>query len=304
RSVVNNRVTSITRNLPAYGIIALVAGGLLLIVVLVLIFLLGRIIVARLKKNSAVEVPAGKSCLIIARKPKKIEYSFSGKNASLESCFNEIGFEVTIAHELNVARNILWHYLPDVICVDWQLEPQIHNKVESLLSGKTSMANLFVIFYNVPDPATTQKSTAIPNASYLGISFKDRDIFKYVTPLILTGKKSKIVRKSVESHALEGEFSSGSLSEVFQFLEIGKKTGCMFIDKENPYGMIYFENGQIISASIPSGKGNDAVFDILSLVSGKFRFLLGKTAPEKNVTLGTLELLMEWARRNDEASRD
>ncbi|MBD3344688.1 MAG: DUF4388 domain-containing protein [Chitinivibrionales bacterium] len=303
KSVVNNRFSSLTRNLPAYGIGALFGGGLIFLLVLAAIFLGGRILIAGLKKRSSVNVPAGKGCLIIARETKKIEYSLSSRVAALETCFTEIGFEVTNAHELNVARNILWHYNPDVICVDWQLEDNIHKKVGNLLLGKASTANIFVIFYNVPDPASVQQNSGIPNVSYLGISFTDRDIFKFVTPLIMTDRKSKEVRRSVESHALEGDISNGSLSEVFQFLEIGKKSGCMLIDKNGPYGMIYFEQGQITSASTPSQKGNDAVYSMLNIPEGTFRFLLGKSSQARNVTIGTLGLLMEWARLNDEASR-
>lgn len=255
-------------------------------------------------KRATEEQQQGKSCLIVARVPKKVEYAFSEKSTSLEKCFSEIGFKVSRATDAAIARNILVHYLPDVMCVDWEFARNAQREIEQLLSDRTSTANIFVLFYNVPDPARFRATEAIPNACYLGLSFTDRDIFKFVTPIIMTGSQSKVVRKSVESHALEGDLTDGSLSEVMQFIEIGTKSGCLLVDTDNkPFGMIYFEEGQITYAAAPDATGTDAVFSILNLTQGRFRFISNRRPPSRNVNIGTLGVLMEWTRLKDESTR-
>jgi hypothetical protein len=195
------------------------------------------------------------------------------------------------------------HYLPDVIVVDWHLGNTVMHEVESVLKNRTSTTNILVIFYNVPDISSMTQSAIIPNAHFLSISFSDREIFKLVTPLIITESETKSIRRSVESSALGGEIGHGSLIEVMQFIEIGSKTGCLYIVQEKPFGLIYFEQGRCTYAASQAKQGRDAAFEILGLKTGHFNFVLDKVSQTKNVNLSTLEILMEWTKTVDEAHR-
>jgi hypothetical protein len=272
--------------------------GVIILVALVVIFL-----VISLRTKGARKIAVRKDLLIIAHSEKEVQLSLTDSTTSLSKCFSEIGFKVSYASDLDHAKNMLMHYLPDVIVADWHIGHNIMQAMESVLANRSSTTNILVIFYNVPDVQSIPQSKLIPNAHFLGISFSDRDVFKLVTPLIITQSETKSIRRSVESSALGGEIGHGSLIEVMQFIEIGRKTGCLYIVIEKPFGLIYFEQGRLTYAASQAKQGRDAVFEILGLKSGHFHFVLDKVSQTKNVNFSTLEILMEWTKTVDEAHR-
>jgi hypothetical protein len=141
----------------------------------------------------------------------------------------------------------------------------------------------------------------LPKMAFLGLTFSDRDVFKLVTPM-LRSADGDAIQKSVQSSALAGDIAAGNLLEVLQFIEIGSKTGCLLIEMGHPFAIICFKNGRIIfAATADKITGRDAIFKVLDLKIGKFRFVLDKKPKESNVNLSTLEVLMEWAKAVDEA---
>ena len=123
-----------------------------------------------------------------------------------------------------------------------------------------------------------------------------------MTPLILS-ENAENVQKSIQSSALEGNIADGNLLEVLQFIEIGRKNGCILIENDRPLALVYFNNGRIIYAATAKGiLGRDAVFAVLNMKEGKFRFIIDRKPKTSNVNLSTLEVLMEWTKAVDEAN--
>jgi hypothetical protein len=288
----------ITENIPRIVLFASIGLSILIIIILIIIFLS-----VRLRTKAAKKVAIRKDLLIIAHSEKEIQLSLTDSTTTLSKCFSEIGFKVSYASEMDHARNLLMHYLPDVIVVDWHHGGDVMKEVESVLANRASSTNILVIFYDVPDVSSVPQSRVIPNAHFLGISFSDREVFRLVTPLIISESETKSIRRSVESSALGGEIGRGNLIEVMQFIEIGRKTGCLYIVIEKPFGLIYFEQGRLTYAASQSKEGREAVFEILALKTGHFHFVLDKISKTKNVNLSTLEILMEWTKTVDEAHR-
>lgn len=271
--------------------------GIILLTVLV-VFIILRL---KQKKNPAVTLNVKKSVLIIAKAPKTIQYTLTDSVESLERCFTEIGFSITMAKDNQSIRNALSQSPPDVILVDWKFDRNILTSLERLFATMPGSEHVLFIIYNVPDPTSMRPSRILPNMTYLGSSFSDRDIFKIVTPLIVS-ETNRNMQKSVQSSALEGEIGDGNLLEVLQFIEIGRRSGCLLIETERPFGLIYFTDGRIVYAATAKGiTSKDAIFAILNLKAGKFRFVTNKRPKTANLNLSTLEVLMEWTKALDEA---
>jgi hypothetical protein len=296
--IVSSSAVSTTEKIPAIIIIVLFSLCGLIVVVLGIIF-----IILSMKRQKFRRTSLQRNVLIISSVEKEIHYSLTEASTTLSKCFSEIGFKVSTARDLDHARILLVHFAPDVLVVDWQLERNIESTIQPLLSTKGSAESILVIFFNVPDSAEMYNKNIHPMMHFVGIVFSDRDIFKIVTPLIMEGKTSHTFKKSVQSSALEGEIGSGNLVEVMQFIEIGKKTGILYVSLRNPFGIISFEQGRITYAATRLAAGRAAVSDILNLKEGRFRFSIDKIYSKKNVNLSTLEVLMDWTKGKDEAHR-
>jgi len=294
---------TLTKKIPQ--LILFIVGGIggLAIIVFFIVFLS-----MLLKKKNVKRIIVKKDMLLISSNDKEIQYSLTNTTTTVSKCFSEIGFKVSFARDIDHAKNLLLHYLPDVIVVDYQLDPNIIRETETvLISNKMFSANMLVIFFNVPDAVAQIHNLKIPHVYFLSVAFADRDIFKLVTPLILAGadNATKSIRNSVEASALGGEIGDGNLIEVMQFIEIGRKTGCLYIiQQDKPFGLIYFEQGRLTYASCKDVQGSEAVFEILKQKNGHFHFVLDKTTTNKNVKMSTLEILMEWTKAEDEAHRN
>jgi SH3-like domain-containing protein len=243
---------------------------------------------------------AEKNVLIISARDKLIQQYLAGSSAPISKCFSELGFRVSQAKDMTRVSMQLTHHLPDVIMADWEIDRDIQTSMEKILSSKTSTANILIIFYNVYDPQKVRKSDKIPNAQYLGPRFTDREVFSLVTPLIIKENRPINIRKSVETAALEGEIGESSMSELLQFIDIGKKNGCLLIGGKKPIGILYFKSGNVVFAATKNEKGQPAIFAILGTKSGHFSMVLEKIAPEENCNVSAMGILMEWTRLADE----
>jgi hypothetical protein len=290
-------------NIP-YGIIAIALGllGLVLVVALVI----RKLSKPRKQQLKIKRMHFGMDALIIANAKINVANPLTNSSIPITDFLTEMGFKVHFYSDLNNAKTYLLHYVPDLVVVDWKLEDGIHNAIASILSGSKAATGNVVLFYNVPDLSPTlKKSDTNINAHFFGSTLSDQDISKIVVPLFKIDKKEKRFKESIQATALEGEIQEGNLAEVLQFIGMGRKTGCLYVvdAKGESYGLVYFEQGQVVYAMSPSLKGINAVLEMLDLTAGHFHFVMDKVSPNKNSNHSCLEIVVEWTRIHDEAAR-
>ena len=287
---------------PSSGII----DEQLLILIIAAVLIIGAIAMVivlfmrRMNKNKTKQTEPLRA-LIIARSSPDIQAIISNKIISLEKYLVAIGFSVKILHHPEGGQHFIEKFQPDVVFIDWNISSDIPGTVEILFAGFEQKKLPLAIFYNVPDPSAIPLIPVLLRAYHLGVQFSDHDISKLITPTMLSRSSTKAPAAS----ALEGDIAEGNLPEILQFIEIGKKNGCLLVETDSPVGMIYFGQGRIIHAAAANGlAGRDAINVLLALKQGHFRFLLNKQPKTSDLNLSTLEVLMEWTKTVDEAHRD
>jgi hypothetical protein len=103
--------------------------------------------------------------------------------------------------------------------------------------------------------------------------------------------------------ALRGELDQISLSSVLVVLEMERKNGILLVERTNETGRIFLRKGRIIRAAIdePAQAGAIAVYQMVTWGAGSFDFLAGDVGGVDEIQASTTFLLMEGARRLDEA---
>ena len=103
--------------------------------------------------------------------------------------------------------------------------------------------------------------------------------------------------------ALRGELDQISLSSVLVVLEMERKNGILLLEHANQTGRIFLRRGRIIRAAIeePATAGAGAVYEMVTWGNGSFDFLAGDVGGVDEIQASTTYLLMEGARRLDEA---
>jgi two-component system OmpR family response regulator len=104
--------------------------------------------------------------------------------------------------------------------------------------------------------------------------------------------------------ALRGELSEISLASVLTVLEMEHKTGLLLVERGSESGRIFIREGRVIRAAVDPAAltGAAAVYALLFWPEGAFDFLTGDVGGVDEVQTSTTFLLMEGARRFDEAN--
>jgi CheY-like chemotaxis protein len=103
--------------------------------------------------------------------------------------------------------------------------------------------------------------------------------------------------------AVRGAIDQISLASVLTLLEMERKTGLLLLERAQGGARLYLRKGRVIRADIenPLSTGAGAVYEALGWTDGTFDFLAGDVGGVDDIQTTTTFLLMEGARRADEA---
>ncbi|HEY6476325.1 MAG TPA: response regulator [Polyangia bacterium] len=106
--------------------------------------------------------------------------------------------------------------------------------------------------------------------------------------------------------ALRGVLDQVSLSSVLTILEMERKTGILLCERDAGVARMFVRKGHVVRADCdqPRLTGAAAVYEALSWKSGSFDFLIGDIGGVDEIQSSTTFLLLEGARRIDEANED
>jgi hypothetical protein len=103
--------------------------------------------------------------------------------------------------------------------------------------------------------------------------------------------------------ALEGDLSEFALTDIIQLMDLSKQTGGVEIRGQRSgqlfYGWLYFRDGKIIGAELPSHAPLDAVYTFFTLSSGPFRFHDDRILSHPTITVSNEVIIMEGIMRQD-----
>jgi predicted regulator of Ras-like GTPase activity (Roadblock/LC7/MglB family) len=101
--------------------------------------------------------------------------------------------------------------------------------------------------------------------------------------------------------ALFGSLQEMSVGDLIQHNCQDAKTGLLTVDSAGKHALIYFRNGAVIHAVMGTVVGEDVVYQALSWTDGKFILEIGTPSPGISIQRNWNSLLLEGARRLDEA---
>ena len=97
-----------------------------------------------------------------------------------------------------------------------------------------------------------------------------------------------------------GSLDEFHLPDIIQFLSGAGKTGVLRLVSDREDGAIYLQNGRVTHAASADLVGEEAVYTLLLLNTGRFDFDPDVTTETSTISKGNTNLLMEAARRKDE----
>jgi hypothetical protein len=106
---------------------------------------------------------------------------------------------------------------------------------------------------------------------------------------------------------LRGSLEEVQLATLLSLLDAGRKTGqlVLLLDSRPEKARLHILGGRVVRAESDGGAGPrnaELVYELLGESRGKFDFRAGLINPQDEVGVSTAQLLLEGARRLDEAA--
>jgi len=104
--------------------------------------------------------------------------------------------------------------------------------------------------------------------------------------------------------AIRGDLKDMSLMNLLQFVNQGRQNHAIFLVSNGVEGVIYFQDGEPMHATVGSLVGNEAVYHMLTWNDGSFEVTEFGTIPRQTINTSWNHLVLEEMRRSADRRRN
>jgi two-component system chemotaxis response regulator CheY len=237
------------------------------------------------------------------------------------SVLGQQGHQVSLAGDAPSAFALASRIRPDVVITTVSLPALDGWSWWERLRALPACAGIPMVFLLPPGDTASEVAGFEPRDQNLRKPFRGEDLERTIVTLLgdqsvqtatsesLPAKPQRSVDPTKPSaghrplSAMRGQLDQITLSSVLVVLEMERKNGILLLEHGRETGRLFLRKGRIIRAAIdePASSGAAAVYQMVSWGQGSFDFLVGDIGGVDEIQASTTFLLMEGARRLDEA---
>jgi response regulator RpfG family c-di-GMP phosphodiesterase len=215
---------------------------------------------------------------------------------ALELRFQEQGYDVTTVRTRPEAEGRLRNERFDIVITEVDLEGgDGFGLVAVACAEERNKDTAFVFHTRRSDRDSVSRGYELGAADYLT---KPTSIELVVAKC---GQIFEALLRRRDGGGLSGSLRDMGLTEVVQVLGQGRKSGCLRIVSQHRVGEMYFGEGLVVHALFVQATGDEAIYQMLLLKDGDFKFDPMQKPKEKTMQASVESLLLEGMRRMDEA---
>ncbi len=219
----------------------------------------------------------------------------------LKKVLSARGYEVEVSYNGIEALEKIKKFKPDLIIADIAMPEMDGYELCRRIRKDTDLYATRFIFL-------TAKNAREDEIKALGVGADDYITKPFDMEKLLARVEARMrwIEKSDERVTNDGVFEGGlsgkNLIDVLQILAMGQKTGILEIQGEAK-GAIYLKDGFIVHAEVGNVKGRNAVYRILSMEKGRFKFVPSGVEEDRE-RIQVSSIILEWSKLWDESKKD
>lgn len=200
-------------------------------------------------------------------------------------------------------------FSPDLIMTDVLMEQMDGWTFVRTLRSRTETSMIPVIFLTALDSEEDRiRGFRLGADDYLAKPFRFEELNLRVERTLRSVGRMRETADGLRQHengqvSLRGDLGQLGVSALLTILEMERKSGILVLQSELT-GRVFIRAGTVVAAFIEGAKaqgGAEAVYEMLSWSAGTFQFRALDVDMEDRIQSSTAHLLMEGARRIDEA---
>ncbi len=215
---------------------------------------------------------------------------------ALEIHLQEDGYDVTVVRTRPEAEGKLGSERFDIVITEVDLEGgDGFGLVQVAGSQERNRGAAFVFHTRRSDAEAVSRGYELGAADYLT---------KPTAAALVVAKVGQIFEALLRRRSgggLSGSLRDMGLTEVMQVLGQSRKSGCLRVVSSHRVGEVFFAEGVVVHASFAQATGEEAVYQLLLLTDGDFKFDPSAKPKERTMQANIESLLLEAMRRMDEA---
>lgn len=194
---------------------------------------------------------------------------------------------------------------PDVVLSDVQMPRMDGWQLLRVIRARPSLASIPVIFLTtLAGEEERLRGYQLGVDDYVAKPYRSDELVARVERVMARAHKGN--HALVEKKTLRGDLEQVALPSVLTFLELERKTGVLFLVGAERTARLFLRDGRPMRAEIDSADGEksrDLVWEVLAWPHGQFEFAAQDVACDDEIRMSVTSLLLELARRGDEANR-
>ncbi len=211
-------------------------------------------------------------------------------------------YTVETAHDVRAALDILASTLVALIVSDVRM-PEIDGfEFFRLLRRQRRYRDIPFVFMSVENATELRV-----DGFRMGVDdfvTKPVELQEFVARIETVLRRAQSARVSAiqRTHNLAGDFAGLEFSDLVGVLQIGHRTGRLWVATARAPAELLFQNGELLWVAYGNLEGDDAFYALMAEEEGQFEFTTASFPPgtlAPNVSLPATTLLMEGARRID-----
>jgi len=222
----------------------------------------------------------------------------------LEISLKKVGYSVYSADSPDKAMEIIESSIPSLIVSNTKFPNTSGFDFCYRIKKDPNLQDVSFIFLT-PEKQLDKRIKAIELGAddYLQKPLYLREIVTRIKIFLEKKDKEKLGSSNKEKH-FTGNLEDMGIIDLIQSMELGQKTGIIYLFRAHLVGKIYFYKGKIINAIVGDLIGESALYRMLGWNEGTFKMDFREIqGTEETINISTQGLLMEGMRRLDEIER-
>lgn len=187
---------------------------------------------------------------------------------------------------------------PDILLLDLSVPILPPERLVQILRSNPNTRSMPVIFLSDREQSLSGFRQGVDE--FIRKPFHEEEILLRIQRAVF---KDPIAEALSGDSEISGQLSQISLPDLWQILAMNRKNGILQVESEQISGSVYVERGEIISAITRSIAGEKALFRLISIKEGAFRFLPGKVGVRRTIYTPSQQAILEAIRHDDELRR-
>ena len=221
----------------------------------------------------------------------------------------KLGYTLDVASDGLAALDLVARHVPDLVITDVMMPRMDGWALVRILRSRAETAFIPVIFLTALDSSEHRiRGYRLGADDFLAKPFSPRELDARVQrQLQRAGRLKDEMRAAVaNTKEVQGSLEQIGLSTLLVMLEMEKRSCSVLLQHRNESGCLFVWQGKVHSAIVneyPTMFGADCVYHLLRWYEGFFSLSPLDHSVTDEIRMSTAELLLEGARRMDEAQK-